>query len=297
MPLNILRGIKPVVVILVSLLFLALYSSGDNDKKKISKPAGININDAYRLEINRVKLPLNNRGVIANVSVDGTPEGGFFDGIGFLWSSGFMLSGKNRDTIWSNAVASASRLEDYLPGEVGGTDDPRALLYVVNSGDEPFGVSWQEWKDAVDLGAYFYDGDDNGIYNPIDKNGDGKWNPDEDMPDILGDETIWCVYNDALPLEDRGFFNVSPMGIEIRQTVWAYADSNYLGNIIFVRYSINNAGTVAEVFDSVYFGAWADSDLGTYYDDLAGCDTTIDAGFIYNNGPDGDYGVNPPSFI
>ncbi|MCH7770050.1 MAG: hypothetical protein IIA49_03405, partial [Bacteroidetes bacterium] len=297
MQLNILRRIKPVAVILVSLLFLALYSSGDNDKKKISKPAGININDSYRLEINRIKLPLNNRGVIANVSVDGAPEGGFFDGIGFLFSGGFMISGKNGDTIWSNAVASASRLEDYLPGEVGGTDDPRALLYVVNSGDEPFGVSWQEWKDAVDLGAYFYDGDDNGIYNPIDKNGDGVWNPDEDMPDILGDETIWCVYNDALPLEDRGFFNVSPMGIEIRQTVWAYADSNYLGNIIFVRYSINNAGTVADVFDSVYFGAWADPDIGDFNDDLVGSDTTLNAGYTYNDGPDDDYGVNPPCFL
>ena len=297
MPVNILRGLKPVAVILVSLLFLALYSSGDNDKKKTSKPTGINIDDSYRLEINRIKLPLNSRGIIANVRVGDTPEGGFFDGKGFLFSSGFMMSGKNGDTIWSNAIASASRLEDYLPGEVGGTDDPRALLYVVNSADEPFGDSWQEWKDAVDLGAYFYDGDGDGIYNPIDKNGDGVWNPDEDMPDLLGDETVWCVYNDAQDASLRRFTDQDPVGVEIRQTVWASADSNYLGNVVFVRWSINNAGTVADVFDSVYFGAWADTDLGDFNDDLVGCDTIIDAGFTYNNGPDNDYGIDPPCFI
>ena len=186
---NMLHRIKPFAVVLVSLLFLALYSSGDNDKKKINRPPGININDSYILEINRIELAIDNRGVLANVFIDGVWATGFFDGIRFLFSGGFMISGKNGNTIWSNANATSLRIEDYLPGVVGGTDDPRAHLYVVNSEDEPFGESWQEWRDAVDLGAYFYDGDGDGIYNPIDKNGDGVWNPDEDMPDLLGDET------------------------------------------------------------------------------------------------------------
>jgi len=278
MPLNILRGIKPVAVILVSLLFLALYSSGDNDKKKISKPAGININDSYILEINRIKLPLNNRGILANILIDGVWVTGSFDGIGFLFSGGFFMSGKIENVVWSNANATANRIEDYLPGTARGfidnENDPRFQIYVVNSKDEPFGVSWQEWKNAVDLGANFYDGDGDGIYNPVDKNGDGLWNPDEDMPDLLGDEVAWTVYTDALEASLRRYTDQDPVGVEIRQSVWAYADSNYLGNVIFVRYSINNAGTVAEVFDSVYFGMWADPDLGDFTDDLVGSDTT-----------------------
>ena len=144
MLLNILRRIKSAAVILVSLLFLALYSLGDIDKKKISKPAGINIDDSYILEINRIELAIDNRGVLANVFIDGVWATGFFDGIRFLFSGGFMISGKNGNTIWSNANATSLRIEDYLPGEVGGTDDPRAHLYVVKSGDEPFGESWQE---------------------------------------------------------------------------------------------------------------------------------------------------------
>ena len=235
------------------------------------------------------------------MSVDGRREGGFFDDKEFLFSGGFMLSGKNADTVWSNGNASSSQIEDYLPGIAQGfiddENDPRFHLYVVKSGDEPFGESWQEWKDAVDLGAYFYDGDDDGIYNPTDKNGDGVWNPDEDMPDLLGDETVWCVYNDALDESLRFFWHQDPVGIEMRQTVWAYADSNYLGNVVFVRWSINNAGTVADVFDSVYFGAWADADIGNLNGDLSGSDTTLMAGYTYNDGPDSEYGVNPPCFI
>jgi hypothetical protein len=30
-------------------------------------------------------------------------------------------------------------------------------------------IAWQDWKDAVDLGADFYDGDGDGVYNPVDK--------------------------------------------------------------------------------------------------------------------------------
>ncbi len=32
-------------------------------------------------------------------------------------------------------------------------------------------------------------------------------------------------------------------------------------------------------------------------DDLVGCDTTIQAGFTYNDGPDTAYGNNPPAFF
>ena len=298
MRLHILRLIKPVAVILVSLLFLALYSSGDDDKEKISNPAKVIGGDVYQLNINRLYLPLNSRGEIGTVGLNDWAR---YDGIGFLFSGGFMISGKNGDTIWSNGVASSTRIVDYLPGTAQGwidnKNDPRFHLYVVNSKDEPFGESWQEWKDAVDLGAYFYDGDGDGIYNPTDKNGNGEWNADEDMPDLLGDETVWCVYNDALPQELRRFYDVPPMGIEIRQTMWGYAEPEDLENVVFIRYSINNAGTVSEVFDSVYFSAWADPDLGDFKDDLVGNDTILNAGYTYNDGPDDDYGINPPCFI
>ena len=53
------------------------------------------------------------------------------------------------------------------------------------------------------LGADFYDGDGDGIYNPVDINGNSLWDLDEDCPDILGDETLWCVFHDGVPAVQR----------------------------------------------------------------------------------------------
>ncbi len=45
------------------------------------------------------------------------------------------------------------------------------------------------------------------------------------------------------------------------------------------------------------FAIYADPDLGDAWDDLIGCDTLLNSGFIYNNGSDYEYGSNPPAFF
>ncbi len=303
---NIFRKIKFIAIILAPLLFIAFSSSGDENKGKLNKP-GDHVGDAYFFNINRLSLPLNSKGILANVAVGDEPEGAFFDGKGFLFSGGFFMSGFSGAVGWSNGNASASRVEDYLPGTVQGflndPNDSRFHLYVVNAKDEPFGESWQEWRDAVALGAYFYDGNGDGIYDPIDNNGNGEWDADEDMPDLLGDETVWTVYSDMLDGSLRRYTDQDPVGIEVRQTVWGFATAGDLGNIIFVRYSILNPGEIAgvdgsaDVQDSVYFGVWADPDLGDFNDDLVGSDTTLNSGYVYNDGADNDFGFDPPCFL
>lgn len=257
--------------------------------------------DAYTLNINKIVMPMNREGVLANVSVAGQTEGGRMDGKIFLFSGGFFMSGLNNGVIWANGVASASRIQDYAPGNTEfGRNDSRAQLYVINQLDEAFGQSWLDWKDAVDLGAYFYDGDGDGVYNPVDLNGNGKWDEGEDHPDILGNETVWCVYHDGIDPALRRFNDVEPQGIDMRQTVFAFQSSGIVGNMIFIRYSILNTGSVAQSLDSVYLGVWADPDLGDgdgVYDDLVGCDTLLNAGFVYNDGDDADWGANPPTFL
>ncbi len=117
----------------------------------------------------------------------------------FLFSGGFWLSGYNGDTLWANGMASADLIENYLTGNVGSNQhDPRYKIYIVKENDPPFGPSWQEWIFAVLIGADFYDGDGDGNYNPVDLNGNGVWDIDEDKPDIIGDQIAWCVYNDAV---------------------------------------------------------------------------------------------------
>jgi hypothetical protein len=277
----------------------------------------------YFMDVNKIEMPMNNRGTFADVRVlvnrellfEATDINNFqsikldeinyyygtlgnYDEIGFLFAGGFGLSGYNFDELWGNAQMSSSLIENYLPGKVGADpEDPHNVIYVVNSSDPPFGDSWQRWKDAVLLGADFYDGDNDGIYNPVDKNWNGIWDPTEDMPDLLGDETTWCIFNDGQPAELRTRFGgIPPQGIEIQQTIFA-SSLPELEDVIFLRYKITNKGTVAEVLDSVIFGFMADPDIGVdHQDDLVGCDTILSSGFCYNYGEDQLYGINPPAF-
>ena len=256
------------------------------------------VGDAYALDINNIYMPLNRKGVIADVNIPPNGSGGQFGGNVFLFSGGFFLSGYSNGQLWANGVASATLVEDYLQGTYQfGQNDPRAQLYKIRYDDPPFGQSWQDWKDAVDLGADFYDGNGDGVYNPVDLNGNSQWDSDEDRPDLLGDEMLWCVYSDVVPSGQRRWNTVEPQGIEIRQTVFAYSSSPYLQNAILIRYRIMNMGIVASELTDVYFGIWDDPDMGDFQDDLVGSDTLLQGGFTYNDGPDGIYGNNPPSFF
>ena len=199
--------------------------------------------------------------------------------------------------LWANGVASASLVEDYIRGIEGGENDPRAQLYKIRSDDQPFGQSWQDWSDAVELGADFYDGNGDQVYNPVDLNGNLLWDLDEDCPDLLGDEMLWCVYHDGLPVSQRRWNTTIEVGVELRQTVFAYSSSPYLQDAIFIRYRIRNTGMVSNELTNVYFGVWGDPDLGDAQDDLVGCDTVLQGGFTYNDGSDPAYGNNPPSFF
>ena len=83
----------------------------------------------------------------------------------------------------------------------------------IKKNDPDFGTSWQQYRFAADTGADFYDGDNDGIYNPVDLNSNGRWDVNEDKPDIFGDETVWCIFNDGQPASQRTRFpDVAPQG-------------------------------------------------------------------------------------
>jgi hypothetical protein len=297
------------LLLIMGVAFIAFGFLGD-DKNGIQPPRPIykitetqssgKQGDAYGLNVNNIWMPMNSKGIIAAVNVPPLHSGGQFAGGTFLFSGGFMLSGYSAGTLWANAVASASLEEDYLPGPVGQTGDPNAVLYVVNSQDEAFGQSWQDWSDAVELGADFYDGNGDGEYDPVDLNGDGIWQSDEDMPDLIGDEMVWCIYNDALPVAQRGWNTTIQVGLEIKQSVFAFASAGAIGNLIFVRYRFAYRGLDAsspQQLTDVYFGAWADPDVGDAADDVIGVDTIRNAGYTFNNTSDAVYGNQVPCFM
>lgn len=250
---------------------------------------------AYLIDVNRLKIPLRNDGVMFDVSGYGSLQQ--YDENQVMFSGGFFLVGKNGEQLWANGVATASRVLDYLPGKVGSNpNDTLNIIYVVKSTDTPFGPSWQAYRNAVLLGAEFYDGDGDGIYNPVDKNGNGQWDANEDKPFILGDVTTYCVYNDSQVDTLRRYRGVPPFGIEIHQTAFAVGNPNSpLYNTIFFKYKLINRGLVNNLLDSVYFLFWSDPDLGSYIDDLVGSDSALNSVYCYNKGQDNLYGQNPPA--
>ena len=169
-------------IFLFSLFLLALITLGadvDGDKGN-SLRLKKTTSDFFVFNINNLFIPLDNKGVIGDVDPGpGIGAGGKFDGKVFLFSGGFYVSGLQNGNLWSNGVLSASRIEDYQAGPVGSSqNDAKNKVYAVSVQDPAFGDSWQEWKDAVSIGADYFDGDLNGTYDPVDLNGNGSWDPD-----------------------------------------------------------------------------------------------------------------------
>lgn len=146
---------------------------------------------------------------------------------------------------------------------------------------------WQEWP--WHKGAPFYDLDSNGIKDPTEEPG---------LADA--DQVVWYVCNDIGVTQP---WTCPTSGIEQQTTIWAYNRPGSLGNVIFKRFRLHYKGLAAipptAHIDSMYIAQWSDPDLGTYTDDLVGCDTALNLGYCYNSGPVDNlyaqYGLPPPA--
>ncbi len=219
--------------------------------------------EKYLFKVNNIQMPMDNRGILGDVDIT-SDKGGYFRGSRFLFSGGFLLSGYLENLMWINGMASSIIVEDYKPGRVGASND-EAQIYVIDKDDPEFGQAWKDWKNAVDLGAEFYDGNKNGIYEPYDLNFNGKWDENEDAPVIYGTRTAFCVYNDSKPQGERPRFSnlVPPIGVEVRQYVYAYdTDEKPLSNVFYVDYEFINKNPEKKKFTDVVFSIYADFDLG-----------------------------------
>jgi hypothetical protein len=180
-----------------------------------------------------------------------------------------------------------------------------------------YAADWTNWP--VALGAPYIDRNGNGTYDaPPAFNTDENAGPlftaeslitqGRDEPGVAGgdpnspaDQVMWTVYNDLSETDATNFEGSRPIGLEVQKTIWGYKRSDALGNLYFSRYKFINKGGVDTSaaagdqlgsfwVDSMYFCQWSDPDLGSFSDDLLGCDTTLSMGYVYNaNGIDGTY--------
>jgi len=191
---------------------------------------------------------------------------------------------------------------------------------------DDYAWSWNNWP--VHHGAPFIDRNGNGVYDPpppfnitADPNDPAYFGPADlidggyDEPGIAGadlnspaDQVIFGIWNDLDREASLSRFGSYPTGLEIQSTLWGYNRADALGNIFFRKIKFINKGGVEiddqgnmGIFylDSMYVCQWSDPDLGSWGDDLVGCDTTLSMGFVYNaNTVDiryRDFGLPPPA--
>nr|MBN2277865.1 T9SS type A sorting domain-containing protein [candidate division Zixibacteria bacterium] len=192
-----------------------------------------------------------------------------------MYAAGLILCGKVNGEI-RTAVA-AYEYPEFVPGPMsGGTfipDEESFRVYQIDSESSPGDYDYDHWP--ADQGA------------PVDADGKSL---------LLGDQTLWAVYNDADPAGHDNYYGggTLPLGIEIRQTVWG-SDNPDEENILYLKYRLDNRGD--HPIDSFYIVFWGDPDLGGANDDRIGCDTGHNMFYCYN-GADYDlyYGDIPPAW-
>ena len=269
------------LLIIGLLLFFCLGLADSSSEKKITSSKIIG--DVVRMDVNNFNLPLRNDGKTGEDAQSWYPNGQTTASV--LFSGGFGFTGYVNGELRASWMASAALIEEWQAAKWGmDPNDPLAKFYVVTREDGPGSAAYIDWANAVSLGADFIDEDGNGMYDPT-----------IDRPTILGEKTIWTVFNDGTPLVQRTpRLGTQPMGLEIHQTIWAFDRGEELRDIIFFRFQLINVSDTS--IQDLIFSVWDDPDIGDASDDLTACDTTLNMGYAYNDQSDAIYGPNPPAF-
>jgi hypothetical protein len=169
---------------------------------------------------------------------------------------------------------------------------------IKTAGGRPYTFNYDSWASwPVQKGAPYVEV--NGIpgYQPA-------W--DGDRPGIGNgmtarpEELLFMVYMDYTNCTDSIHSSeislpggTLPLGVEIHQLVFSF-NCFPLRDMYFVKFWIKNKSSLN--WDSVYFSLANEPDIGDTFDDLSGCDSTRDLGFVYNfDNLDPIYGNNPPA--
>jgi len=303
---------KTLAVCLVLLLAAPVFAER-NPQDRAGQTPTASIDFANWIDANRILMFVTNKGSFAfdNGSFFGKSDGLYFpftstDDIfsgandlsciyaGSIWMGGQVAAIDSTHPYWvansatlavdvgDTLVTSGQHDTDWgigpiLPSGMPAEGDADAVyrvyvLYKDSLADNP-NQDYLDWP--VDQGA------------PVDEFGN---------PKMLGDEMQWSVYNDldiGKHVGSRGTTGRG-LGIEVRQTAFAFAREGALGNIVFIRFRAYNKGPYD--LENVFISLWSDPDLGDANDDYVGCDTLTSLGFCYNSKvDDANYGLTPPA--
>ncbi len=262
------------ILFLFLFTFLLLKPAAEDTQRH--HPGVPQVEDFDQFDVNNIRAYVTNYGSLFRHPIHG--NSGFEwpkeSGIYAIYAAGLWVGARvNGET----RVAVADYAYEYAPGTIDpnthlpkNPEDPTFQVYKINKGETN---SWDYLHWPVQDGA------------PLDQNGN---------PLIIGDQTLWCVYNDADSAVHTRMHS-RPLGVEVQQTVFGWnQDYKSLYDVVFLRWLlINKSG---QTLDSAYFTIWCDADLGDSGNDMTGTDSTLQLGFIYNvQDEDYDYGEHPPA--
>jgi hypothetical protein len=263
-------------VALALLVVMAAASSGHAVPDAMSVRSGRagKIDNAGHMDINNMDFVVTNHGSLMYDIPTGNPGLIYPRGTtkAAIFAAGLWLGAKINDSL---RVTVGEYSQEFSPGPMAnGTfqqDRPEFRIYRIERGNTT-SEDYINWP--VDQGA------------PVDSAGN---------PLLLGDVTLWTVYNDADPsVHSNDAGNSLPLGIEVQQTVFAFNQANPLADCAFMKFLLINKGS--NTLDSMFITFWSDPDLGDASDDLVGCDTTRSLGYCYNaTNTDPIYGAAVPA--
>lgn len=239
------------------------------------------------LDVNNVYGPVYNTGSLFYPDFNGihyeTPKG---SGLSPLYASNVWIGGYAGTELRVAGATYAQGTEkfEYFPGPLPASGQPLTAaqcrsydhIYRVNKTDiDALNAGGAPTADITDwpwqIGAPVKDGDG----NPNNYNLAGG-----DRPQVLGDQTLWWVMNDASG--PHATTQAPAVGVEIQVTAFAFRRSGPLNSMTFYRYKINYRPKDNKPLTDAFLAVWADTDLGNASDDYVGVDTTLGLGFTYN---------------
>ena len=222
---------------------------------------------------NRVSAELENNGLFVTHRVTG--QAGMSwpmeDPKTSMYASGLWLTGMVDGEV---RTATSEYGTEWSPGAWGSNDTlPSYRLYKVNQTDlqdpaaNPDFAAW-----PIAQGAPWVDVDGDGIYTPLPEG--------LDHPDFIGDQVIFYIMNDGID-DNHVIFNTDPLDLEVRVTIWGYADQTTLEDMMFVKTQIYHKGS--EHIQDLIMGIWSDPDVYQAGNDRVGCDPSSGLGYVYDD--------------
>lgn len=232
-------------------------------------------------DVNDLEMAVSNQGSFAYDFYTGNA--------GLIYPNGTTQTAVFAAGIWLGAyvgsdlrVSVAEYANSYSPGPILSPDNPADPqspyyhLFKINQGDTPQSNPdydlWMHWPAGLPGAPPLVNG----------------------LPRLLGDQTLWSVYNDIyLPRPQTPPASLLGLGVQVRHTTFALARQGD-ARIIFLEFEIQNVSL--NVLQDAYVSIWLDPDLGGAIDDLVGCDTLRQVGYCYNGDNDDQvYGSQPPA--